>query len=53
MNKIILLAIVMLLLAPFAQADDMDWMQFAGSEITILMPEHPVLDGMRSVNGRL
>ena len=24
-------------------------MQFAGSEITILMPEHPVLDGMRSV----
>ena len=28
---------------------DIDWMQFAGSEITILMPEHPVLDGMRSV----
>ena len=33
-----------------AQANgDIDWMQFAGSEITILMPEHPVLDGMRSV----
>ena len=31
------------------QAQDFDWQRFAGSEITILMPEHPVLDGMRSV----
>ncbi len=45
-------AIVLLLLLcllPTTQAQDLDWMQFSGSEITILMPEHPVLDGMRSV----
>ena len=34
---------------PAVQAQDIDWMQYGGSEITILMPEHPVLDGMRSV----
>jgi len=36
-------------LMPAVQAQDFDWQRFAGSEITILMPEHPVLDGMRSV----
>ena len=42
--------LLVICIAPAAQANgDIDWMQFAGSEITILMPEHPVLDGMRSV----
>ena len=30
---------------PTVQADDIDWMKYAGSEITILMPERPALDG--------
>ncbi len=52
MFKKALVAILLLVIciAPTVQANgDLDWMQFAGSEITILMPEHPVLDGMRSV----
>ncbi|MCY4145525.1 MAG: extracellular solute-binding protein [Chloroflexi bacterium] len=46
---ILLLSLLLLLVPSLAQAEDFDWMRFAGSEITILMPEHPVLDGMRSV----
>ena len=52
MFKKALVAVLLLVIciAPAVQANgDLDWMQFAGSEITILMPEHPVLDGMRSV----
>ena len=45
----IVLALLLLCILPAAQAQDFDWMRFAGSEITILMNEHPVLDGMRSV----
>ena len=45
----IVLALLLLCMLPAAQAQDFDWMRFAGSEITILMNEHPVLDGMRSV----
>ena len=49
-KTLVLVLVLLLCLMPAAQAqDDIDWMQFAGSEVTILMPEHPVLDGMRSV----
>ena len=41
--------LLVLTLMPVVHAQDFDWQQFSGSEITILMPEHPVLDGMRSV----
>ena len=50
MKKLVVLSLLVLLMVmPAVQADDIDWMQYGGSEITILMPEHPVLDGMRSV----
>ena len=49
LKKAAILCILALICLLPAQAQDFDWMRFAGSEITILMPEHPVLDGMRSV----
>ena len=50
MRKIyVILVLLVLCWMPAIQAQDFDWQQFSGSEITILMPEHPVLDGMRSV----
>ena len=49
-KTLVLVLLLVICMAPAARANgDIDWMQFAGSEITILMPEHPVLDGMRSV----
>ena len=42
-KKALFLALLLVIcIAPAARANgDIDWMQFAGSEITILMPEHP------------
>ncbi|UCH25704.1 MAG: extracellular solute-binding protein [Trueperaceae bacterium] len=46
------MAILLLLVAamPLALAQgDFDWARFSGSTVTVLMPEHPVLDGIDTV----
>lgn len=51
-KKLAVLFVVLVLLAGLTTVqaqDEFDWRQFEGSEITVLMSEHPVTDGMRSV----
>ncbi len=35
-----------------ALAQEFDWQRFSGSTVTVLMPEHPVLDGIQAVLGQ-
>lgn len=49
---IILLLSVALVAAPAYGQDEFNWKQFEGTEITVLMPEHPVTNGIRSVVDR-
>ena len=41
--------IVALALTASAHAAEFDWKKYSGSEVTVLIAEHPVTDGMRSV----
>jgi multiple sugar transport system substrate-binding protein len=50
--RFFLISLVLLsfaLAAPAAGQDEFDWMRFAGSEITVLIAEHPVTNGIREV----
>lgn len=51
MKKLISLVLSCLFIVslPLANLFALDWKKHAGSEITILMSEHPVLDGIREV----
>jgi multiple sugar transport system substrate-binding protein len=53
MRKLLLVGLVAIMMVPFlgvsAQGGEFDWRQFEGSEITVLISEHPVTDGMRTV----
>lgn len=54
MKKFLFLIVVALLsslaaITPVAGQDEFDWMRFAGSEVTVLIAEHPVTNGIREV----
>lgn len=49
-NKIgIILSMALFLGGSPAVAEDFSWKRFSGTEITVMMPEHPVTDGVRSL----
>lgn len=49
MKKYLVVSMSTLLLVSTAIAQDFDWRRFAGSEVTVLIAEHPVTAGMRKV----
>jgi multiple sugar transport system substrate-binding protein len=43
------IGILLALLLTFGAAQDFDWKRFSGASVTVLMPEHPVLNGVKTV----
>ena len=49
MKKLSLFVISISIVFSFSAANAFDWKRHSGKTITILMNEHPVLDGIRSL----